>query len=499
MGTRRVAAPPAPAGGTALGAPGGRLDDVAVAFDIAVAGHADAAGIAARQARRLGALLQAATAARRYRPLLEGRNVQEWRLADLPPTGKRELMRDFEATVTDPEITLASLRAFLDAPARVGEPYLGRLWAWESSGSSGEPGLYVHDASAMAVYDALEASRRDSPRPWVRWLDPLFLGERFAFVGATGGHFASHVSVQRLKRAYPWATQRWSSLSILQPLPDLVHELNALQPTILATYPTAAAMLAGEARAGRLRLRLREVWTGGETLGAGVRRFIEEAFGCVLRNSYGASEFLPIAWECSAGRLHVNADWVILEPVDAQHRPVAPGTLSQTTLLTNLANHVQPIIRFDIGDRIVLGDASGPARCACGSALPVVDVQGRRDDTLVVPGRTGRAVPLLPLALTTVLEEEAGAYDFQLQQTAPDALRLCLGPAAARGERARERCRRALAEFAARQGAETLRISTQAMPALPVGRTGKLQRIVALAAQRRKHPQKPPHKPQKRP
>jgi phenylacetate-CoA ligase len=47
-----------------------------------------------------------------------------------------------------------------------------------------------------------------------------------------------------------------------------------------------------------------------------MRSCIEQAFGATVRNSYGASEFLPIAWECTHGRLHVNADWVILEPVD---------------------------------------------------------------------------------------------------------------------------------------------------------------------------------------
>jgi len=452
---------------------------LASSLDITLAAHADSAGLAVRQQRRLAGLLQAASRTARYRPLLEGRAIEGWRLRDLPVTGKRELMQDFEASVTDPAITLGSLREFMREPGLVGQPYLGRHWVWESSGSSGEPGLYVHDAAAMAVYDALESSRRDSPRPWVRWLDPLLLSERLAFVGATGGHFASHVSVQRLRRAYPWATQGWQSLSILQPLPALVEALNTLQPTILATYPTAAAMLAEEARAGRLRLRLQEVWTGGETLGTGVRALVEQTFGCALRNSYGASEFLPIAWECAAGRLHVNADWVILEAVDARHQPVPPGTLSHTTLLTNLANHVQPLVRFDIGDRIVLG-GGGEARCACGSALPVVEVQGRRDDTLFVPGRDGRPVPLLPLALISVLEDEGGACDFQLHQTAPDALCLCLGPRAARGARARERCRRALADFTAQQGASALRISTAALPQLPLGRSGKLQRIVAL-------------------
>lgn len=48
---------------------------------------------------------------------------------------------------------------------------------------------------------------------------------------------------------------------------------------------------------------------------------IEQGLGCAVRNSYGASEFLPIAWECDQGQLHVNADWVVLEPADAAWRP----------------------------------------------------------------------------------------------------------------------------------------------------------------------------------
>ncbi|MFO1287781.1 MAG: phenylacetate--CoA ligase family protein [Rubrivivax sp.] len=475
--------------------PAPALERAAAALDIATAVRADAAGIAARQARRLAQLLDAARRTKRYAALPRAAaraatTTTAQSLAALPPCTKRLLMHDFTARITDPAVTLPSLREFISHPERAGQPYLGRYWAWESSGSSGEPGLYLHDAEAMTIYDALEATRRSSPRPWSRWFDPLYLGERLAFVGATGGHFASHVSLERLRIAWPALTTNWKSLSILQPLPDLVAALNAMQPTILATYPTAASMLAEEAQAGRLRLRLEEVWTGGETLGDSARACVEQAFGCALRNSYGASEFLPIAWECGARRLHVNADWVILEAVDAEGRAVPPGTQSHTTLLTNLANHVQPLIRFDIGDRIVLHDATA-APCPCGCALPVVQVQGRRDDTLVVRGKGSERVPLLPLALTTVLEDEAGAFDFQLQQTAPDALRLVLGPNAARGERARQRCRSALAEFARRQGANALRISVAAMPQLPLGRTGKLKRVVAMtdeAPRRRRRP-----------
>ena len=46
-----------------------------------------------------------------------------------------------------------------------------------------------------------------------------------------------------------------------------------------------------------------------------MRERLTRVFGAQVRNSYGASEFLPIAWECAHGHLHVNEDWVLLEPV----------------------------------------------------------------------------------------------------------------------------------------------------------------------------------------
>jgi len=449
---------------------------VAITFDVMAALHADAAAIAERQRRRLAALMAAARHTPRYRALLQGRDVQQLPLSALPPTGKRELMSPFEAGVAGPGLTLATVRAFCTDPGLIGQRLLDRYWVWHSSGSTGQQGFFVQDALAMAVYDALEATRRQASRPWLRLWDPLWLSERFAFVGATGGHFASIVSLQRLRRANP-LLQHWQAFSILQPLPALVDALNAFGPTLLASYPTAATMLAEEAAAGRLHCRPYEVWTGGETLTGPMRSRIEQGFGATVRNSYGASEFLPIAWECAHGRLHVNADWVILEPVDAQFRPVPAGRISHTTLLTNLANHLQPLIRFDIGDRIALGGE----RCPCGCALPVVQVQGRSDDAIVLPGADGAPVTLLPLALTTVLEDEAGVFDFELQQLGPQRLRLALGPRCTVDAALHKRCKAALTAFARSLGALPPDITVTRLAPAPASASGKVKRIRAAS------------------
>jgi phenylacetate-CoA ligase len=245
---------------------------------------------------------------------------------------------------------------------------------------------------------------------------------------------------------------------------------------VLATYPSMAWVLSEQQRAGRLRIEPHALWTGGETLTPALRRTLSDRFHAPVRDSYGASECFQIADECRCGRLHLNADWVILEPVDERGRPVPPGQAGATTLLTNLANHVQPIIRYDLGDRVRFATAA----CACGSHLPVIEVQGRADDVLTLRDRSGHDVHLAPLALTTVLEDEGGVFDFQLRQRGPHALELEMFDADA-GAHA-DGARRALRSFLREQGLATTRVQCHcdATPAAR-GRSGKRQRVVCQA------------------
>jgi phenylacetate-coenzyme A ligase PaaK-like adenylate-forming protein len=446
---------------------------MSAAADVWTARFDDEAAVLQRQRQRLASLLNGARRQTRLHAERLRGIADDAPLASLPRLSKQTLMARFEDSVADDGITLAGLRAFVAAPGGIGSAFLGRYTVWESSGSSGEPGLFVQDAMAMAVYDALEALRR--PRPCGP--DPFGLGtwgQRQCFVGAIEGHFASEVSLQRLRRLNPWLALSLRSFSIMQALPALVEQLNRWNPSVVATYPTAAVMLAAEQCHGSLDLRLREVLTGGEMLAPAQRAHIEAAFGCPVRNSYGASEFLAMASECAHGQLHLNADWVILEPVDRRGRPVPRGTLSHTTLLTNLANAVQPLIRYDIGDRIRV--AAAP--CACGSALPVIEVHGRNDDALLMQGAGNRRVTLLPLALCTALEETAGVFDFQIRQLDPRTLSLQLGPHDGQHGGGR-RCHAVLQSFARSQGVRGLRIVDRPAGVLPKGRSGKLQRIVA--------------------
>lgn len=454
----------------------------AVALDVLVSGRATPDALAARQQARLAQLLDAAMRGSPvYRERLHGKVPGTTPLSALPMVSRSELMARFDDWVTDPELKLAHLRVFTANPQRIGEPYLDKYLIWESSGTSHQPGVFVQDARAMAVYDALEALRRSTPRPLQRWFDPLLMAERIAFVGATSGHFASIVSMQRMRQLNPWMANSLRCFSILQSTGALVDELNAFAPTVIATYPTVAAVIADAACSGALHFFPKEVWTGGENLSMAVRRRVELALGCIVRNSYGASEFMSIGWECSYGKMHANTDWVILEPVDERGRPMPSGQPSYSTLLTNLANHVQPLIRYDLGDQMTVHHE----RCECGSSLPVIEVLGRRDEPLVMTGRDGNAVTLLPMALTTVLEDEAGVFDFQLRQRDDRTLVLRLALQGAEAARAVARCRAALQNFAAMQGVVSIRVMAELGQVVPRGRSGKAQRVVAHRGPRR--------------
>ncbi|TAK89962.1 MAG: phenylacetate--CoA ligase family protein [Burkholderiaceae bacterium] len=340
-------------------------------------------------------------------------------LADLPVTHKRQLMARFDDWVTDPEITWRSINDWITDPAHIGDPYLGRYSVWKSSGSTGEPGIFVQDENALANYDALLALQLNNLQLAAQYARGYQTeGGRAALVAATGHHFATIAFWQRFTRRNPWL--KTQAFSVMTPLPQLVAALNEYQPAFLSGYPTLLAVLASEQAAGRLHLHPSLLWSGGETLSESMRRAIETAFDCPLLNEYGSSECLSIAFGCPAGWLHLNQESVILEPVDADGTPTPPGECSASVLLTNLSNRVQPLLRYDLGDRVLFN----PEPCACGNPLPALRVTGRQDDTLWLRASDETRVPLLPMALTTVVEEDAGLTHFQIVQEAPDRLAL---------------------------------------------------------------------------
>jgi hypothetical protein len=101
-------------------------------------------------------------------------------------------------------------------------------------------------------------------------------------------------------------------------------------------------------------------------------------------------------------------------------------------------------------------------------------VDGRRDEILRLVDGAGRRIPLLPLALSTAIEEGSGVHRFQVEQVGPRRLVVRVEGG---GERAIAKVRKALADWLAAQGLPGIAIAVQAgrLAAHPV--SGKFRQV----------------------
>lgn len=378
--------------------------------------------LAQRQLARLAEMVATARVySPYYRELYQGLPERVENPAILPVTDKKQLMKHFDEWCTDREVTIGRVRAHIDDLDRIGEPLLGKYTVATTSGTTGTRGIFLADNRSLRVTSALALWLLSS------WLDigdilKILAGRgHFSMVMATGGHFATTVAAARLQRSRLGA-RTVQVLSVRMPLPEIVAALNQFQPVLLAPYASMAALLATEQEAGRLRIRPVLLALTAEGLPRDEYDRIARVFGATVGNSYAATECPFLSYSCEQGWLHVNSDWVIVEPVDAEYQPVPPGTQSHTVLISNLANQVQPILRYDLGDSVL----QRPDPCPCGNPLPAIRVQGRVADMLTFSTAEGERVALTPLAFATLIDRVPGVDRFQIVQTAPASLRVRL-------------------------------------------------------------------------
>lgn len=380
--------------------------------------------IAQRQRTRLAEMVAHARAQSLYfREFYKALPDRVEDLTLLPVTDKRRLMARYDEWVTDRAVTIEKVRAFMSDRNLIGERFLDRYTALTTSGTTGTPGIFLWDDHSMTVTYVLALRMLGA---WLRVRDVARIvtrGGRVTMVCATGGHYAEAVAGARLcERRGDKAVQ---VLAAQAPVGELVAQINRFRPAILAPYAGVGAQLASEQDAGRLHISPALVVLSAEGLPEGGYDRIAKAFGVNVHHSYAATECPFLSYSCDHGWLHVNSDWVVLEPVDADGRPTPPDTRSHTVLLTNLANRVQPILRYDLGDRIL----QRPDPCPCGNLLPAIRVEGRTADVLTFSADRGELVSIPALMFEVV--DALGVEQFQIVQTTPANLRVRLRPAAA--------------------------------------------------------------------
>jgi phenylacetate-coenzyme A ligase PaaK-like adenylate-forming protein len=209
------------------------------------------------------------------------------------------------------------------------------------------------------------------------------------------------------------------------------------------------------------------VETGGELLMERTRGAVRQLWGVEIDDSWAVVEG-AYAFSCGAGRaMHLPDDLVIIEPVDLEGRPVVPGQPAAKLYLTNLYNHTQPLIRFEIADGLtVLDDV-----CPCGSAhRRITDLTGRAD----IVFEYENDVKVEPMTLRLGLHDQRHVAEYQVRQTARGA---CVRVVTDRPEDLEE-IRMCLVQTLRTAGLRQPEVSVEAVPRLERLAAGKLRQFI---------------------
>jgi phenylacetate-CoA ligase len=214
--------------------------------------------------------------------------------------------------------------------------------------------------------------------------------------------------------------------------------------------------------AGKPIAPLRGVFTTAEKLFPKQRDTISRVFGCNVYDCYGSSEVQNIAAECGHGRMHVNADFVVLE---TEHSSPGLNDQAKPFLVTSVWNYAMPFIRYrneDCGSLI-------EGECECGNGFALMELNiSRVSDNFVLPN--GRVVH--GEFFTHLMYGSEGISTFQFHQTATDHITIWVVPSVGSVE-ARRRTLLSAVDQVRALSPEELTVEVRETDNIPLSSAGK--------------------------
>lgn len=332
----------------------------------------------------------------------------------------------------------------------------GPLQRLTTGGSSGEP-LIFYVGKGRVSHDV--AAKWRATRWW-----GVDIGDREAVMWGS----PIELSVQDSWRARRDRLLRTELLPAfdLSPvrLDSYLERLRRRRPAMLFGYPSVMCLLARHARMRQFALDnigVKVVFATAERLYEEQRTLLARAFGAPVANGYGGRDSGFLAHECPEGGLHISAEDVIVEIVDAQGRPLPHG-VSGAIVVTHLASADFPLIRYATGD---VG-ALDTMQCPCGRGLPLLKrIEGRVTDFVVAHDGT----VMHGLALIYILRDVAQVRAFKIIQESLDHTRILV---VAAPPLAPTVCEGIVAQFHARLGA-AVAIDIEHVEQIPGDASGK--------------------------
>jgi phenylacetate-CoA ligase len=279
----------------------------------------------------------------------------------------------------------------------------GPLVRFNTGGSSGEP-LVFYLGKQRISHDV--GAKWRATRWWgvdigdpelVVWGSPIELGAQDRIRRARDGLMRS-----QLLPAFEMSEAK---------LDTFVADIRRIRPRMLFGYPSALSLICRHALKRGVALDdlgVKVVFVTSERLYDDQRAVISKVFGAPVANGYGGRDAGFIAHECPHGGIHLMAEDIVVELVDAQGAPVPAGEPGEI-VVTHTATRDFPFVRYRTGDIAVLDTQP----CACGRGLPLLkEIQGRSTDFVVAADGT----VMHGLSLIYILRDLPGITAFKVVQ-----------------------------------------------------------------------------------
>ncbi|MCP9489164.1 MAG: hypothetical protein MSC31_04740 [Solirubrobacteraceae bacterium MAG38_C4-C5] len=380
-------------------------------------------------------------------------------LTSVPPMTKADLMTHWDDIVTDRRLSLEMAFSHLDF-LEGGEPayLLDEYHVMATGGSTGHRAVMVWDFAGW-----LAANVGGNARV------PILAGSlATARIGAASPVHGSAAAIY----CFSQAQNPIHLFSPHEPLPSLVSALNDLDPGMLGSYPSTLHALAVEKLAGRLHARPIQIMTAGEPLLPESEALLQTAFGATICDIWGATEVGTLAASDGVNPgLVIAEDLSVIEPVDAEGRPVLPGDRADRVFVTNVVNSVLPIIRYEITDEVMFLEEPNPGPW---TGRRIGHIQGRLDDSFCYQG----GVVVHPQVFRSVLTEARAIIEYQVRQSC-SGVDIVVRADSAIGPDLTQRIEKILDGLGLRHPAVNIMVVDRIDRH---GQTGKLRRFVPLAS-----------------
>ena len=359
-----------------------------------------------------------------YREYYKGINIDTCSITDLPTLTKRKMMDNYDKLVTDKRLNRKDLTEYLKIPENASINYKGDFVILNSSGTTGEKAIMGYHWEEFRNVFAVAMSRgsNDAANPLTLLKSIVHKPIKIANIMLINSHSASFVVTFRVCTVEDHPLLKNRFFSIFTPIDKLVEQLNAYQPHVIQIYPSSLNYLAYEQLEGNLKLKFDDprssIISISEPLSQKTRDLVKKAFGIDVNNTYGACESIIMARECEQhSGMHINSDLVIFEPVDENYKPLAPGKSSNKVLVTNLYTYAQPMIRYEVNDRVIMDQND----CTCGNRLPKIKaVEGRTEEILFISKPGGGYEPVHPYIFLVPALNMQGFKEYQIDQVERD-------------------------------------------------------------------------------